>query len=105
MFVFIIYCHTLYDPCQHKTDRVFFPFLDSSSASERRPVEKKPAPLPEKKAPVMSGTLKRKLSIKKDMRPELEQAVAKALEDLGVKSVRPHTPFTMMLKSRLTGSI
>ncbi|XP_035485610.2 cilium assembly protein DZIP1 isoform X2 [Scophthalmus maximus] len=60
--------------------------LDSSSASERRPVERKPAPLPEKKAPVMSGTLKRKLSIKKDMRPELEQAVAKALEDLGVKS-------------------
>ncbi|KAF0046252.1 hypothetical protein F2P81_002781 [Scophthalmus maximus] len=70
------------DPIQELTEEE----KDSSSASERRPVERKPAPLPEKKAPVMSGTLKRKLSIKKDMRPELEQAVAKALEDLGVKS-------------------
>ncbi|XP_034462376.1 zinc finger protein Dzip1 isoform X3 [Hippoglossus hippoglossus] len=55
---------------------------DSSSASERRP-----EPVPEKKpSPSVTATaLKRNPSIKKAMRRELEQAVIKKLEDLGVK--------------------
>ncbi|XP_041822058.1 zinc finger protein Dzip1 isoform X2 [Chelmon rostratus] len=59
--------------------------LDSSSFSERRPMEKKPDPAPEKKQRVTSSTLKRNTSIKKDMRPDVEQAVIIKLENLGVK--------------------
>ncbi|XP_044044183.1 zinc finger protein Dzip1 isoform X3 [Siniperca chuatsi] len=59
---------------------------DSSSISERRPVEKKPEPVPEKKQRATSSALKN-TNIKKNMRPELEQAVIKKLEYLGVK---PH---------------
>ncbi|XP_071320762.1 cilium assembly protein DZIP1 isoform X2 [Trachinotus anak] len=59
---------------------------DSSSISERRPVEKKPEPVAEKKQRMSTSALKRNPSIKKEMRPELEQAVIKKLENLGVKS-------------------
>lgn len=59
--------------------------LESSSISERRPVEKKPEPAPQRKHKVTSSALKRNPSIKKEMRPELEQAVIKKLENLGVK--------------------
>ncbi|XP_033957902.1 cilium assembly protein DZIP1 isoform X1 [Pseudochaenichthys georgianus] len=59
--------------------------LDLSSFSERRPVEKKPEPLPEKKQRVNISALKRNPNLKKEMRPELEQAVMEKLENLGVK--------------------
>ncbi|XP_069376950.1 cilium assembly protein DZIP1 isoform X2 [Paralichthys olivaceus] len=65
---------------------------DSSSVSERRPVERrpverKPEPAPQKKPSqsAKANALKRNPSVKKEMRPELEQAVAKKLENLGVK--------------------
>ncbi|KAG8004590.1 Zinc finger protein Dzip1, partial [Nibea albiflora] len=62
--------------------------LDSSSFSERRPaVEKKPEPAPERKTRVTSSVLRRNNSIKKDMRPDIEQAVMLKLENLGVKPV------------------
>lgn len=53
-------------------------------------MEKKPEPVPEKKQRVTTSALKRNASIKKDMRPDLEQAVIKKLEHLGVKSVSSH---------------
>nr|XP_046238017.1 zinc finger protein Dzip1 isoform X2 [Scatophagus argus] len=56
-----------------------------SSFSEKRPVEKKPEPAPEKKQRVTSSTLKRNTSIKKDMRPDIEQSVIMRLENLGIK--------------------
>ncbi|GLD64873.1 zinc finger protein Dzip1-like isoform X1 [Lates japonicus] len=59
---------------------------DSSSISERRPVEKKPEPVPEKKQRATTSALKRNPNIKREMRPELEQAVIKKLENLGVKA-------------------
>ncbi|XP_028428068.1 cilium assembly protein DZIP1 isoform X2 [Perca flavescens] len=59
--------------------------LDSSSFSERRPVEKKPEPVPEKKHRMTTSALKRNPNIKKEMRPDLEQAVIEKLENLGVK--------------------
>ncbi|KAK1876530.1 Zinc finger protein Dzip1, partial [Dissostichus eleginoides] len=58
---------------------------DSSSFSEKRPVEKKSEPLPEKKQRVNISALKRNPNLKKEMRPELEQAVMEKLENLGVK--------------------
>ncbi|XP_031147697.1 zinc finger protein Dzip1 isoform X3 [Sander lucioperca] len=59
--------------------------LDSSSFSERRPVEKKAEPVPEKKHRMTTSALKRNPNIKKEMRPDLEQAVIEKLENLGVK--------------------
>ncbi|XP_023285632.1 zinc finger protein Dzip1-like isoform X1 [Seriola lalandi dorsalis] len=56
-----------------------------SSISERRPVEKKPEPAAEKQR-VTTSALKRNPNIKKEMRPELELAVIKKLENLGIKS-------------------
>ncbi len=53
-------------------------------------MEKKPEPVPEKKQRVTTSALKRNTSIKKDMRPDLELAVIKKLEHLGVKSVSSH---------------
>ncbi|XP_049919509.1 cilium assembly protein DZIP1 isoform X2 [Epinephelus moara] len=58
---------------------------DSSSFSERKPVEKKPEPVPEKKQKVSSSALKKNPSIKKEMRPDLEQALIEKLENLGIK--------------------
>ncbi|KAM8903330.1 cilium assembly protein DZIP1 isoform 1-T2 [Spinachia spinachia] len=55
---------------------------DSSSFSEKRPVEKRPGTALEKK----QRALKKNPNIKKEMRPDLEQAVVKKLENLGVKS-------------------
>ncbi|XP_034408371.1 zinc finger protein Dzip1 [Cyclopterus lumpus] len=60
--------------------------LDSSSFSERRPAERRPEPAPEKKPKVTTSALKRNPNIKKEMRPDLEQAVVEKLENLGVKS-------------------
>ncbi|XP_054479925.1 cilium assembly protein DZIP1 isoform X1 [Anoplopoma fimbria] len=60
--------------------------LDSSSFSERRPVEKRPEPAPEKKQRATTNALKRNPNIKKEMRPDLEQAVIEKLENLGVKA-------------------
>ncbi|KAM6893944.1 cilium assembly protein DZIP1 [Xenentodon cancila] len=58
---------------------------ESSSISERRTVEKKQEPSPEKKQRAAAGALKRNANIKKEMRPELEQSVIRKLESLGVK--------------------
>lgn len=55
--------------------------------SERRPVEKKPEPVPEKKLRLSTSTLKKNPNIMREMRPELEQAVVMKLENLGVKPV------------------
>ncbi|XP_053709091.1 cilium assembly protein DZIP1 isoform X1 [Synchiropus splendidus] len=49
---------------------------DSSSVSERRPVGKKPEPVPEKRRRVVN---------KKELRRELEQALLKKLETVGVE--------------------
>lgn len=57
----------------------FFFLTDSSSFSER-----KPEPAPEKK---QRATLKRNTSIKKEMRPDMEQSLIRKLEKLGVKPV------------------
>lgn len=59
--------------------------LDSSSFSERRPVDRRPEPAPEKKQRATSSVLKRNTSIKKEMRPVIEQAVTVRMESLGVK--------------------
>ncbi|XP_042369266.1 zinc finger protein Dzip1 isoform X2 [Plectropomus leopardus] len=59
--------------------------LDSSSFSEKRPVEKKPEPAPERKPRGTSSALKKNPNIKKEMRPDLEQALIDKLENLGVK--------------------
>ncbi|XP_067349716.1 cilium assembly protein DZIP1 isoform X3 [Channa argus] len=58
---------------------------DSSSISERRPVEKKLEPAPEKKQRPTISILKRNPNIKREMRLELEQALFTKLENLGVK--------------------
>ncbi|KAM9836259.1 cilium assembly protein DZIP1 [Aulostomus maculatus] len=57
---------------------------DSSSISERRPMEKKPEPVPEKKQRVVASALRRSPN-KKEIRRDLEQAVMKKLVNLGVK--------------------
>lgn len=54
-------------------------------------MEKKPEPLPEKKQRVNISALKRNPNLKKEMRPELEQAVMEKLENLGVKPVSAHS--------------
>uniref|UniRef100_UPI0037E82C18 cilium assembly protein DZIP1 isoform X2 n=1 Tax=Semicossyphus pulcher TaxID=241346 RepID=UPI0037E82C18 len=59
--------------------------LDSSSFSERRPAERKPEPVPEKKQKITSSVLKRNTSMKRDMRPDMEEGLIKRLEKLGVK--------------------
>ncbi|XP_028989115.1 cilium assembly protein DZIP1 isoform X2 [Betta splendens] len=61
------------------------PEVDLSSITDRRTVEKKPGPVPEKKQRVSIGALKSNPSIIREMRPELEQAAIARLEDLGVK--------------------
>lgn len=53
---------------------------------EKKPREKKPEPVPERKR-VTSSVLKRNNSIKKAMRPDIEQTFVSKLEKLGVKSV------------------
>ncbi|KAM7365454.1 hypothetical protein PAMP_016375 [Pampus punctatissimus] len=58
---------------------------DSSSISERRPVEMKPDPVPEKKQKAATSAVRRDPNIKRDMRLELEHSVMKRLENLGVK--------------------
>ncbi|XP_035533362.1 zinc finger protein Dzip1 [Morone saxatilis] len=74
-------CAPKLDPIQELSEEE----KDSNSFSERRSVEKKPEPVPEKKQRATSSALKRNSSIKKDMRPDIEQAVIMKLENLGVK--------------------
>ncbi|XP_070814009.1 cilium assembly protein DZIP1 isoform X2 [Chaetodon trifascialis] len=74
-------CALKLDPIQELSEEE----KDSSSFSERRPVEKKPEPAAEKKQRATLSTLKRNSNIKKDMRPDIEQAVIMKLESLGVK--------------------
>lgn len=64
----------------------FFFKTDSSSFSDKKPRERKPEPAPERKR-VTSSVLKRNNSIKKAMRPDIEQTFVSKLEKLGVKSV------------------
>lgn len=59
--------------------------VDSSSFSDKKLRERKPEPAPERKR-VTSSVLKRNNSIKKAMRPDIEQAFVRKLEILGVKS-------------------
>ncbi|KAL6115502.1 dzip1 [Pungitius sinensis] len=66
------------DPIQEMSEEE----KDSSSFSERRPVEKRSGPTLEKK----QRALKKDPNIKKEIRADLEQAVIKKLENLGVKS-------------------
>lgn len=63
-----------------------FPKTDSSSFSDKKPRERKPQPVPERTR-VTSSVLKRNNSIKKAMRPDIEQTFVSKLEKLGVKSV------------------
>ncbi|CAJ1086980.1 zinc finger protein Dzip1 isoform X2 [Xyrichtys novacula] len=59
---------------------------DSSSFSERKPVERKTEPVPEKKQRgAASSVLRRNTSISKEMRPNMEEAVNRRLESLGIK--------------------
>lgn len=85
LFFFISCAAPPPDP-QHKTERDF-PFTDSSSISERRPVEKKPEPVPEKKQRMTTSAVKTNPNMKREIRQELEQAVTQKLEALGVKPV------------------
>ncbi|XP_076004884.1 cilium assembly protein DZIP1 isoform X2 [Genypterus blacodes] len=59
--------------------------LDSSSVSERRPVEKKPVLIIEKKQRATISNGKRNTEINKNMRPAVEQTLDEKLEKLGVK--------------------
>ncbi|XP_074520972.1 cilium assembly protein DZIP1 isoform X2 [Halichoeres trimaculatus] len=67
-------------PPEPKPKRVV---LDSS-LSERKPAERKPEPVPEKKQRA-AAVLKRNASMTKEMRPNMEEAVNRRLEGLGVK--------------------
>ncbi|XP_030014499.1 cilium assembly protein DZIP1 isoform X2 [Sphaeramia orbicularis] len=59
--------------------------LESSSVSERRPVEKKPDPGLGKKQRATINVLRRNPNMKKEIRQELEKSVLNKLENLGVK--------------------
>lgn len=64
-------------------DEVRFFFLTDPSSSSEKKVE----PAPEKKPRASSSVLKRNNSIKKEMRPHIEQAVVMKLQKLGVRPV------------------
>ncbi|XP_058479046.1 cilium assembly protein DZIP1 isoform X1 [Solea solea] len=70
------------DPIQELTEEE----RDSSSVSERRPVEKKLEPVRERKQNVSSSSLKKDPRMKKEIRQVLEQTLIKRLETLGLKS-------------------
>eukprot|EP00066_Takifugu_rubripes_P015263 XP_011604529.1 PREDICTED: zinc finger protein DZIP1 isoform X1 [Takifugu rubripes] len=60
--------------------------LESSSLAEKKPTEYKPAPAPKKKHTANPAVQKNSSSsIKKDVRPEIEQALVVKLESMGVK--------------------
>ncbi|KAM4601638.1 cilium assembly protein DZIP1 isoform 2-T2 [Polymixia lowei] len=59
--------------------------LDSSSISERKQVERRPEPTPEKRERMTPSALRRNPDIKKELRPALEQTLIEKLEDLGIK--------------------
>ncbi|XP_029941783.1 cilium assembly protein DZIP1 isoform X3 [Salarias fasciatus] len=90
-------------PPEPKQKRVV---LDSSSVSERRPAERKAEAAPEKKQRPSSrsssssrNALKTNPNIKREMRPELEEAVTRRLESLGVR------PDQSALKSKDLASV
>ncbi|XP_056883482.1 cilium assembly protein DZIP1 isoform X1 [Takifugu flavidus] len=59
---------------------------ESSSLAEKKPTEYKPAPAPKKKHTANPAVQKHSSSsIKKDVRPEIEQALVVKLESMGVK--------------------
>lgn len=61
-------------------------------------MERKPEPAPEKKQRVTPSVLKRNASIKKEMRPAIEQAVMMKMESLGVKPVSSNCEEYIFLK-------
>lgn len=73
--------HVVIDVCCFKKKKT-----DSSSFSDKKQRERKPAPAPERTR-VTPSVLKRNNSIKKAMRPDIEQTFVSKLEKLGVKSV------------------
>lgn len=60
---------------------------ESSSLAEKKPTECKSAPAPKKKQAATPDVLKNSSSIKKDVRPDIEQALVRKLESMGVKPV------------------
>lgn len=64
-----------------------FVLTESSSLAERKPTEYKPAPAPKKKHTANPAVQKNSSCIKKDVRPEIEQALVVKLESMGVKPV------------------
>lgn len=66
---------------------LIFVLTESSSLAEKKPTEYKPAPAPKKKHTANLAVQKNSSSIKKDVRPEIEQALVVKLESMGVKPV------------------
>lgn len=60
---------------------------ESSSLAEKKPTENKSVPAPKKKHAATPAVLKNNSSIKKDVRPDIEQALILKLESMGVKPV------------------
>lgn len=60
---------------------------ESSSLAEKKPTEYKSAPAPKKKHTATPAVLINNSSIKKDLRPDIEQALILKLESMGVKPV------------------
>lgn len=60
---------------------------ESSSLAEKKPTEYKSVPAPKKKHTANPTVLKNSSSIKKDVRPDIEQALILKLENMGVKPV------------------
>ncbi|CAG04951.1 unnamed protein product [Tetraodon nigroviridis] len=58
---------------------------ESSSLAEKKPTEYKSVPAPKKKHTANPTVLKNSSSIKKDVRPDIEQALILKLENMGVK--------------------
>lgn len=67
---------------------LIFVLTESSSLAEKKPTEYKPAPAPKKKHTANPAVQKNSSSsIRKDVRPEIEQALVVKLESMGVKPV------------------
>lgn len=79
--------------CFHKLEFCCYSLLlvltESSSLAEKKPTESKSVPAPKKKHTATTAVLKNNSSIKKDVRPDIEQALILKLEGMGVKPVSP----------------
>lgn len=77
--------------CFHELEFCCYSLLlvltESSSFAEKKPTECKSAPAPKKKQAATPAVLKNSSSIKKDVRPDIEQALVRKLESMGVKPV------------------